>query len=656
MKLSVLAILVAGLALGCSSGSQGEEDNSHQVDVTGDVQGGDVANEVSEDLSSPDADTVVPIDWDAFYGTPDLTSDGKRRIVVLHTNDLHAHHNGTGPAVDFSPNVLANDETKGGLSRVAAIIERERRSLPEGTDLLVVDAGDFSFGSAFAALAKEHGTELKAMAAMGYVATTVGNHEMDWSPAGFAQVLAAGLADNDSLHVLASNLVFSAESGEDDELEAMLGTKLHTHTVITTPNGAKVGLFGILGKGAYSLAPHAEPVTVADPIDTARAMVQKLRDDEGADLVLCLSHSGVGEGTSKGEDEAMSLSVEGIDLIVGGHSHTLLEEPYSEGNAPVVQAGCYGLHVGRAVLVETEPGVWALESWKTIEVDDSIPGLPEIQEIISNWQALLDDELFSAMEHGYLSPVAKTGQDVMPEIFAESPVGNLVADAVRWSASKHNPRGPVVAAFEANGVVRDGLRSGKTGVVTLADVLTVLPLGYGPDGQLGYPILDFFVTAKEIRLALEVICGVAPMFSDAFFLQVSGIRFECNSKGKLFEQVGKVWLGNEVDGYPTTPLDTSDNNTELYHIATNLYIAQMMSVLKSMTVGKLAIELKDEEGKPIEDLYQFIITRDDGASGSVELKHWYALYEYLLSFEKGEAELPEIPSSYASKLGRIITK
>lgn len=648
---NILWVLGLFLAASCSSESGTEGDTQTAADTMDQVSRQDtVADEMEEDV-------VEPIDWDAVWGTTDTQDDGKRRVVVLHTNDLHAHHNGNGPAADYTPGSIGDDETLGGFSRLATLIEKERRNLVPGAELILVDAGDFSFGSAFGAMARTQGTELKAMAKMGYTATTVGNHELDWNPEGLAEVVSKGLEGVDSLTVLASNLVFSDEATEDDALKALVGTKIQPYKVVTGANGVKIGLFGLLGKSAYALAPHAEPVTMRDAVEASTEMVQTLKETEGVDVVICVAHSGVAEGPlAKGEIESLPKDVAGMNLVVSGHSHTLMPEPYMEGTTAVVQAGYYGLYLGKAVLVEDEPGVWTLESWTTIPVTDEVPGLPEIQEMIDGWLAPLKDALFSGMADGYHQKVAHIAMDVPVVEFAESPMGDLVADGVRWAAGKYSAGGSVDVAFEANGVVRAGFAKGKTGVVQVADVLNVLPLGYGADGTFGYPLVDFYVTAKEIRLALEVICGVAPAFSDAFYLQVSGLKFECDADGKLFKQVTNVWLGNETDGYSETALDTSDANTTLYHVATNLYIGQMMSVLKGMTGGMLAIDLKDKDGTVHENVKDFVILRDVAGGGKEELKHWDSLYEFLQEFPAGDSGLPEVPARYGEAMGRINVK
>jgi hypothetical protein len=206
--------------------------------------------------------------------------------------------------------------------------------------------------------------------------------------------------------------------------------------------------------------------------------------------------------------------------------------------------------------------------------------------------------------------------------------------------------------FEANGVIRDGIKKGKTGEVRVADLFQVLPLGLGPNDEIGYPMLAFYLTPYEIKAGLEVIVGIAPAIADSFFLQVSGLKFEYDTEGGLLSMVQNVWLGNEVDGYSATPLDITPENKQLVRVATNLYIAQMLGVIKTYT--GIAIDLKDKDGKIYENITDAMVDADPGTAGVQEYKLWRTLVDYLRSqpVESG-ATLPKIPARYEKALGRM---
>ena len=447
-------VLVLALAFGNACA---DDNNKDAVEVVDDAKADTPDSPGDEDVQLGQDDSVQPVgEWGKFFDKRDWSDDGKRRVVILHTNDLHSFVSGLGPLADYSPDAENEDGTIGGFARIASLIDRERNDPRPSSSVLVVDAGDFTFGTAYAYLARTLGLELKLMEALGFDATTFGNHEMDWGPAGTASVVEAGLTSDSKLKIVASNLVFDEEDPADDVLAALMGTKVLPHHTITMDNGIKVGIFGLLGTNALKLAPHAAPVTVASPAKAAQEVVDHLRDVEKCDFIVGLSHGGVGEGDIPGEDEEIAGRLKNVDVLITGHSHTLMKEAKMYGTTLVVQAGNYGQHLGNLVMVETEDG-FELESWETILVDDSIPGKPEILGIVAEAEAQLADTMFKGLGYGYNTPIATTDFDLPTVEFSESGLGDFVADAVRAVTNKYDPKGPIQVVFEANGVIRDGI-------------------------------------------------------------------------------------------------------------------------------------------------------------------------------------------------------
>lgn len=651
----LLMLAALGLATACSEGNGSATQDTIDEGTT---DATDPGTPDSTPIDTPDTtDTPpIPVDWDAFFTPTNWTDDGKTRVVLLHTNDMHSHLGGLGPQADFTPGSIDDDDTIGGAARIAAMIERIRRDVRPGADMLALDAGDFTFGSAFSYLSRTEGIELKIMEAMGYAGATLGNHEMDWTPNGAAAVVAAGLPESANMKILASNLVLPNGDPEVADLAALMGKQILPYRVVTLTNGVKVGLFGLLGTGAIKLSPHAAPVTVRDPNDAAAEIVTTLRTTENVDLVVCLSHMGVTEGSVTGEDEKLAAGVTGIDVIISGHTHTLLAEPLKINNTLIVQAGKYGEHLGKLVLVR-DGTTFALESWDTMPVDDATPGLPEITALVVEAAGRMGDSMLKGTGLDYDTPVATTAFDMLPVEFAETNLGNFVADAVRWTTTQYSATDPIEVAIEANGVIRDGIRKGRTGAVGVGDLVQVLPLGIGPDGEMGYPMLAFYLTAAEVRTALEVIAGLAAIVSDSFYLQVSGLKFDYDPSGDLLYMVDNVWLGDEVNGFDATPLDTSETNPRLIRVATNLYIAQMLGVLQDYTGGLVVIQMKDKDGNPIANVEDAILDIDPAKAGVQELKLWRTLIEYAASFPKDTGTgLPAIPARYAASQDRAHRK
>ena len=135
--------------------------------------------------------------------------DGKKTFTILHTNDMHSNFIGMGPAADYTPFTLNDDATRGGYARLAALIAKRKEARKGQGPVLVLDAGDYSMGTAFGAASRETGGELQLMSLMGYDATTFGNHEFDLGPDGLGQSISVAAKAGRVPAVLASNASFA---------------------------------------------------------------------------------------------------------------------------------------------------------------------------------------------------------------------------------------------------------------------------------------------------------------------------------------------------------------------------------------------------------------------------------------------------------------
>ena len=116
-------------------------------------------------------------------GKPAAAADGKKlTFTILHTNDLHSNLIGMGPASDYTPFKLNDDKTQGGFARLATLIAQRKEVRKDQGPVLILDAGDYSMGTAFGSAIRETGAELQLLSQMGYDATTLGNHDFDLGP------------------------------------------------------------------------------------------------------------------------------------------------------------------------------------------------------------------------------------------------------------------------------------------------------------------------------------------------------------------------------------------------------------------------------------------------------------------------------------------
>src|SRR5262249_27156885 len=152
----------------------------------------------------------VPADVPADSRTPDAGTQ-TFQVVLLQTNDLHSYLEGHHPELDYTPATTGDDGTSGGMSRLARRIS-DARTAAGTTPVLLLDSGDFSMGTAFELLLTTQATELTEMGKLGYDAITLGNHELDWTPAALASALQVATANGFAVPIVASNLKLDATS------------------------------------------------------------------------------------------------------------------------------------------------------------------------------------------------------------------------------------------------------------------------------------------------------------------------------------------------------------------------------------------------------------------------------------------------------------
>jgi 5'-nucleotidase len=581
---------------------------------------------------------------------------GEKILTIIHTNDLHSHLLGFSPIIDYRPDITGGDGTGGGWARMATVIkqEKEKRKNP----VFILDAGDFLMGSLFHMISREEAVELRLMKDMGYDALTLGNHEFDLKPRGLTRILNSAATKGGMPAIVFSNAIFSMESDRDDTLEEAFNKGLVKPYIILERDGIRIGIFGLMGKDAAEKAPFASPVKFRDPIEISKEMVKVLREKEKVDMVICLSHSGVSKAKSRSEDEILAQKVQGIDVIVGGHSHTRLEKPIMINSTLIVQAWEYGKCVGVIDLL-WENGKAKQKNYRLIGIDASIPGDMALQKKIESFINTIDQDVLRDVNLSSRKVIGQTAFDLRT-VEEESNLGNLIADSIRWYVNKHDydPKDPltkVVVAIESNGVIRDNLLRGKTGALSVCDVFNTIPLGIGVDDTMAYPLISCYFYASEIKKALEVLTSVYPLKGSSYFLQVSGLKFTYNPRRVIFDRVTNIWLGSEEEGY--VPLDYAESNKNLYRMATNIYNAAFLKVVGKFTYRILNIIPKDRNGVPIADLAAFRVDADKSQPGIQELKEWIGVMEYIKSFPDRNGDgLPDIPDKYKGKLGRIVSE
>ncbi|MEL6682132.1 MAG: 5'-nucleotidase C-terminal domain-containing protein [Pseudomonadota bacterium] len=448
-------------------------------------------------------------------------------LHILHTNDLHSR---IEPINRFDSTCNAEDnaagECFGGVARVKSKIDELRGELA-GENVIVLDAGDQYQGSLMFTT-YQGDVEIEMMNAIGYDAMSVGNHEFNNGDAGLAK-----LPDGVDFPVLSGNIDVS-QSNE-------LAGKIENHTVLEV-GGKKIGLVAALAVDTVETSSPSDAVIFTDEVESLQADVAALTE-EGVDIIIALTHVGVNT------DMMIAEQVDGLDAVVGGHSHTLfsnteegaLAYPTMVGDVPVVQAYAYSKYVGHLTLEFDDAGNVTAATGDTILLDASVP---EDEALVARVA-----ELAGPIEELKNRIVADAAESIEGDRSVcramECPMGNLVTDAMLARVKDQG----IEIAIQNGGGLRASIDAGE---VTMGEVLTVLPFQN--------TLSTFEATGATIVAALEN--GVSEIEEGAGrFPQVSGMSFTVDASAEPGSRISDVMVG----GAPIDP-------EKVYGVVSNNYV------------------------------------------------------------------------------------
>ena len=560
---------------------------------------------------------------------PSAAEGAEDEITIPFTHDLHAH---LLPAA----NETGGGEY-GGYARLMTVIKEQKALDP---DAILVDGGDFAMGSLFQTAYPTSAIELRMMGAMGFDVTTFGNHEYDYLQSGLKSMLNAAVASGDPVPpIVCANYLppVEGQEGYDATLWEAYNAYGVKDYIILERGGIHYVLFGIFGFDADDCAPNSgmvfeDPATKA--AEVVSAAVAECESKYGVHpVVVCLSHSGTSGG--KGEDYELAEAVEGIDVIVSGHTHTTLREPITVNGTLIVSAAEYGRNLGVLKLRKDGEGV-ALKSYELIPIDENVADDPAIAALVEGFKADVEGDYLS--KYGYTFDKVLVNNpytfDTVKQVSAtphESTLCNIFSDAYKRAVEQATGK-KVDVAITAAGVIRGSLPVGQ---VTVSDVFNAASLGVGTEGEL----IAIYVTGKDLKNAIELDASVQPLMKTAQ-LFMSGVEYSFNQNRMIFNKVDYAMLRNE-DG---TLTEIEDD--KLYHIVAGMYMGQMLGSAEETSMGILTITPRDESGNPIavEDLVNYVVKTENGAN----LKEWYAIADYLDSMEG------DLDSRYAQPDGRKV--
>ncbi|MBT2694784.1 5'-nucleotidase C-terminal domain-containing protein [Bacillus sp. ISL-55] len=448
-------------------------------------------------------------------------------LTLMHTNDTHAH-----------------------LDSVAKRIAAINQVREENANTLLLDAGDVFSGTLyfneFQGLA-----DLEFMNLAGYDAMTFGNHEFDKGTAPLAEFVKeadfpfvsanVNFEKDQNMNMLANN-EFSSEANDGEVYKG----------IVKEVNGEKIGIFGLTTAETVDISSPGDDVEFTDYIKEAKEAV-KAFEEQGVNKIIALTHIGLNDG---GGDNDLTLAeeVDGIDVIVGGHTHVKLTEPVlvEAGKEPtvIVQANEYGKFLGTLDVKFNKNGRVIEYSGELLDVNTFEDDAVAAQILNEKYKPAVDEMKNTVIGSTTVdliggNPAARTG---------ETNLGNLITDGMLAKAKTINP--DTVIAVQNGGGIRTSVNAGD---ITMAKVLEVMPFGNS--------LAIMQLTGAEIKEALEHSVKDAPTASGGF-LQVSGLKFTYDSSLPAGQRIQLVEV--KEDGVNYVNLDLN----KTYAVATNTFTAK----------------------------------------------------------------------------------
>jgi 5'-nucleotidase/UDP-sugar diphosphatase len=461
-------------------------------------------------------------------------------LNILHINDWHSRIESNNK---YESTCSTEEETKGdcigGAARLITAIAQERKKL-EGQSVLLLSAGDNFQGSLFYTTYKGK-TEGEFLNQMKFDAMAVGNHEFDDGESALAPFL-----DMIKFPVLGANVKANAQSKLGDRVKP---------SIVVEVGGQKIGIVGAVTNDTPELASPGPNITIEDDVKSITAEVEKLKG-QGVNKIIAVTHIGY-----KRERDVIA-KIPGIDVVVGGHSHSLLSntDPKAEGpyptlvdnpdgyKVPVVQAASYSKYLGEFKVVFDDNGVVKQASGDPIYLDKSITPDPAVLARIKELGAPVE-----ALKNKEVAETTKAIDGSRENCRArECEMGNLVSDAIL-----DRVKGQGVEIVISNG---GGLRASiDQGTVTMGEVLTVLPFQN--------TLATFQISGKELVAGLE--SGLSQIEDGAGrFPQVAGLKYSFDKS--VAPNTGRVKSVEVMEGGAWTPIKPDKD----YLVATNNYVRQ----------------------------------------------------------------------------------
>lgn len=470
---------------------------------------------------------------------------GNFTLSLMHTNDTHAN-----------------------LDHVAKRVTAVKEVRAEKPNALLVDAGDVFSGTLYFNEFKGQ-ADLEFMNLMGYDIMTLGNHEFDLGSSPEGHQALADFIKGAQFPFVSSNVDFS----QDATLQGLFSDRISSkpkdgkiyNGIVKNIKGEKVGFFGLTTAETKDIASPGA-VTFEDYLIEAEKAV-KAFEKMGVNKIVAVTHIGYDDSAAVDNDLELAAKVDGIDVIIGGHSHTTLSEPVAvvkdengkdKDTTLIVQAYQYNEYLGTLDVQFDKKGKiteYAGELLKVADYEEDAEAAEALKKYSDKIADIRQTEIGAVAEYALTNPrLSDANSDGTSVRANETPLGNVITDGMLEKAKQYNSN--VIMALQNGGGIRAAINQGP---ITVGEVITVLPFGN--------TLATMTLTGAELKEAFEISVGNIPN-ENGGFLHVSGAKVTYDPTKAKGERVVSISYKDAAGNYVALQDDVT------YTIATNAFTAK----------------------------------------------------------------------------------
>lgn len=554
-KIDVSGNKVAGIII-----SKGSNSAKHQpkLDITNaTLVNTDEANNKPAILEEYIANTNTPnavIGYEQLY--PHYNQKTKKQLQRFYY--LSPNLVPPNPLEPFTLSLMHSNDTHANLDQIAKKVTAVKEVRAAKPNALLVDAGDVFSGTLYFNEFKGQ-ADLKFMNLMGYDIMTFGNHEFDLGSSAEGHKALVDFIKAAKFSFVSSNVNFSNDPNLKGLFSDLISSKPKEgkiyNGIVKEIDGEKVGFFGLTTAETSDISSPGA-VTFENYIEEAKKAVRAF-EGMGVNKIVAITHIGYDDNPAVDNDLNLAAQVEGIDVIVGGHSHTQLATPVvvDPNGTPtiIVQAYQYNDFLGTLDVEFDHNGVIVKHAGQLIKIADKVEDV-EAANMLTQYASKIAE--IKNTESGAVTVNALENPRTASNSVRrnETPLGNLITDGMLEKAKTYNSN--VIMAFQNGGGIRAAIDQGQ---ITIGEIITVLPFGN--------TLATMNLTGAEIKETFETSLKNLPG-ENGGFLHVSGAKVQYDSSKPTGQRVVSIVYKN-ADGTYTPIIDS-----QTYTIATNAFTAK----------------------------------------------------------------------------------